>query len=417
MCAGSSFPVIDVGPRSVVGSGAAVTRGSRLIQLDVLRGGAILLVLFRHAVVSADRAGPLGPLVLSLWHFSATGIDLFFVLSGFLIGGLLLKELKTTGRLDVRRFLLRRCLRIWPAYYAFVVYLVARLMRNGHYTWRQALRAVTPNLLHVQNYFGSPRGITWSLALQEHFYLALPLFLFLLTRRRGIGALSRAVPLTAAALVVGCTSLRLLINGLRPYNMWTHETPTHLRIDALFWGVLLAWLYQTRGAWLAALVIRYKPLLVLVALAMLGPSFFLEVEQSSFAWTVGFTLLYVGWGCLVLVAIYTVREDGWVGRMLTGRPAAALWAVGVFSYSIYLWQYDLGLLPVHNHLLPHLPQRPDALYWLLATGAYFACAIGAGAIMAKLIELPVIALRDRLFPARASARNRTTAPPAPPLAA
>jgi peptidoglycan/LPS O-acetylase OafA/YrhL len=409
--------VIDSRSASVVVPRALAARSSRLIQLDVLRGGAILLVLFRHAVVSAERAGALKPIVTHLWRFSATGIDLFFVLSGFLIGGLLFKELKTTGRLDAKRFLLRRCLRIWPAYYAFILYLLARLMRNWHYTWRQALRAIAPNLLHVQNYFGSPRGITWSLALQEHFYLLLPLFLFLLTRRRGMGGLSRAIPLTATVLVVGCTSLRLLFNGLRPYNMWTHETPTHLRIDALFWGVLLAWLYHTRGPWLKALVTRYKLVLVLAALAMLGPSFFLEEEESPFAWTVGFTLLYLGWGCIVMVAVHSDREDGWLGRLLTGRPAAFLAGVGIFSYSIYLWQYDLGLLPVHNHLLTHLPQRPESLYWLLATGAYFACAIGAGAIMARLIELPVIAARDRLFPARASAVNRRVAPPERPLTA
>jgi peptidoglycan/LPS O-acetylase OafA/YrhL len=377
------------------------TGGSRLIQLDVLRGGAILLVLFRHSIVSSQEAGPLQRAVTHLWRFSATGIDLFFVLSGFLVGGLLFKELKTTGRVDVKRFLVRRCLRIWPAYYAFVLYIVFRLVRNSHLSIGQAMRAVWPNLLHVQNYFGSPRGITWSLALQEHFYLLLPAFLLLLTRRRGVALLARGIPVTAAILVVACTSLRLLINGLRPYDMWTHETPTHLRIDGLFWGVLLAYLYHFQGAGLGRFVTRHRSLLLSVGLMMIAPSFFFEEEQSPFAWTVGFTLLYFGYGCLVLVAIYWPRESA--GAPSPGIASRMLAAIGVFSYSIYLWQYDLGRLPVHNHLLVYLPRHPAMLYWLVATAAYLGCAVAAGAIMARVIELPVIALRNRMFPARASA--------------
>jgi peptidoglycan/LPS O-acetylase OafA/YrhL len=85
---------------------------SRLSQLDVLRGVAILLVIGRHPVVEATAAGRIAPLANLWYHFGWTGVDLFFVLSGFLIGGLLFAELRRTGRLNVSRFLIRRAFKI-----------------------------------------------------------------------------------------------------------------------------------------------------------------------------------------------------------------------------------------------------------------------------------------------------------------
>ena len=379
-------------------------RSSRLVQVDVLRGIAIVLVLFRHANISSEEAGALKPLVLHLYYFSACGIDLFFVLSGFLIGGLVFKEVRTTGGIDVRRFLMRRGLRIWPPYLAFIAYVFVRLCRRKMYTAASAFRAIVPNLLHVQNYFGSPRGITWSLAVQEHFYLALPLFLVVaLKLRRRSGAIA-AVPVAAAFLVVVSTTLRVLLNWNRPYNMWTHATPTHLRLDGLFVGVLVAYLYHFHPQPLARLA-RRRAVLALAGCAMIAPAFFLDEGSVPYTWTLGYTLLYLGFACILVVSIHSPLGDaggpGLAGLMT--HLAAGLATIGVFTYSIYLWHYDLGALPVHNYVLAHLAQKPPELYWALGTSVYFATAIAAGILMAKMIELPVIRLRDRLLPGRASA--------------
>src|ERR1700722_19491950 len=99
---------------------AAPHPARRLIQLDVLRGLAILLVLGRHAIVPREDAGRLAPLAKIWWHIGWTGVDLFFVLSGFLVGGLLLGELRSRGTLDIKRFIIRRGFKIWPAYYTLV---------------------------------------------------------------------------------------------------------------------------------------------------------------------------------------------------------------------------------------------------------------------------------------------------------
>lgn len=143
-----------------------------MVELDVLRGVAILLVLFTHSTVQPGASGVLAPVLVYLRYLGPSGVDLFFVLSGFLVGGLLFKELREKGRLDVRRFLVRRAFKIWPPYFTFIAFTFIWLMVSDHQTLFQSSRAIYPNLAHLQNYLSSPAPHTWSLAVEEHFYLA-----------------------------------------------------------------------------------------------------------------------------------------------------------------------------------------------------------------------------------------------------
>ena len=160
---------------------------SRLVCLDFLRGVAILLVLGAHMPHAGLEAGvPLAGL-LRLWHgFGGAGVDLFFVLSGFLVGGLLLAEIKRSGKADAKRFLIRRGFKIWPTYYVYLLALPLLQIWGGETRFVDAaLWSLRANLLHLQNYwlsgsafstlpnYISPRPHTWSLAVEEHFYLAL----------------------------------------------------------------------------------------------------------------------------------------------------------------------------------------------------------------------------------------------------
>src|ERR1035437_9382524 len=97
---------------------------SRMLQLDILRGSAILLVIGHHYDSPSFPPGHLRWLTVGLWRFGWTGVDLFFVLSGFLVGGLLIKELHTRSSLDIKRFLVRRMFRIWPSYYLYLTWLL-----------------------------------------------------------------------------------------------------------------------------------------------------------------------------------------------------------------------------------------------------------------------------------------------------
>jgi peptidoglycan/LPS O-acetylase OafA/YrhL len=379
----------------------AAPAGARVVQLDVLRALAIVLVLLRHAIVPWSQSGMLMRPMQFLFRLGWTGVDLFFVLSGFLIGGLLFKEIRTTGRLDIRRFLIRRGFKIWPAYFVLVGFVFFQLALSKGGTFWGAFKDILPNLLHLQNYLGTRIGITWSLAVEEHFYLVLPLVLLAVTAGwRNVKSIP-AIPVIALLLIVACNVMRVAFNWNKPFDLYTHQYATHLRIDGLFFGVMLAYVHHFHPHVLARIA-RHPLLLLAIGLALVCPIGFYEVGQHRWVWTIGYTMLYVGYGCILIACVYAPPRTHLLGRLLSTRVAVGVAAIGVFSYSIYLWQFSLGLEPLMWWLLPHLPKKPVSLYWLLAMTSYFVTAIGAGVIMAKLIEMPVLALRDRIFPPRSS---------------
>lgn len=369
-----------------------------MVQLDFLRGVAILLVLFTHSIVQPDEAGCLRPVLTYLRFLGPTGVDLFFVLSGFLVGGLLFRELRTTGRLDVRRFLIRRAFRIWPSYFVFLAALFVGLTLSQHKTIGESLFVLWPNLLHVQNYFGTPRWHTWSLAVEEHFYLTLPLVLgLLITRPKSRVAM---LPWIAVGVFILCALLRLQAYAYRPthYNPYT---ATHLRMDSLFFGVLLAYFYHLIPQRLEfAARSPLKTLGLGLALLFVFPLLEIKDRGNLVVGSIGSIILYVGYGCILLAAVHTPVGKGWLGRRWEGFTARTVAFIGYFSYPIYLWHIDTNR-PVAK-LVDHLPlaNLPPELRWLGVFGIYVLAALAAGVVFGLLLEKPSLALRDRLFPTR-----------------
>lgn len=380
----------------------AGSTSSRLIELDILRGVAILLVLGAHPVFEPQYAGRLRPLGAFWQRVGWTGVDLFFVLSGFLVGGLLLEELRRHGRIDIARFLLRRALRIYPVFIVYVAYLIAWVrLAHPRESWLDAVCFLWPLYATLQNYLGSPRFHLWSLAVEEHFYLTLPLVLMI------VAALYRrparlAVPLLCIALMAASLALRVrhcLSSHYNPidYHVWTK---THLRLDGLALGVLLAFFYHYQPLRWERLG-RISGWLLVLGLALIVPVVAVRYDVSIFTPTIGLTLLYLGYGCL-LVGLLTTR--GAPQRWCHARPGRGLAWVGYASYPIYLWHIDLAHQPlvalIGTRLLWPLGRE---MGWLVATAVYVALAVGIGAFMGWLLEKPLLCLRDRWLPARAAA--------------
>ena len=377
---------------------------TRRRELDVLRGVAILLVLQHHSQLSPIwHSGRLQPIALSLWRFAWSGVDLFFVLSGFLVGGLLLDELCRTGTLDARRFLVRRAFKIWPSYFVLLAWLCveASRMHPG-----DGLRAVMPNLLHLQNYLGTPRIPTWSLAVEEHFYLVLPFVLRALVVPELRGGRAR-FPVFFVAVATLCLGLRTRLAVQGVYDGPQILFPTHLRMDSLLFGVLLAWARHLRPQWLA--FSRHRLLLLLLGSGLVSPMFFVPASSGPFVATVGLTLLYLGCGAMLLAAVAPRPTPAPAPH----RVARGIAAVGRVSYPMYLWFYDVrralhilgvpnlppGWLRVHDHPGP----IEQAGWWLLAQLLYVAATYTAGVLAAAVVERPLLALRDRWFPSTAAA--------------
>jgi peptidoglycan/LPS O-acetylase OafA/YrhL len=391
----------------------ASARSGRMVQLDLLRGVAILLVLGAHLPLQSQFSGMLWPAARCWECIGWTGVDLFFVLSGFLVGGLLLQELRTTAHLDVRRFVIRRGLKIWPAYAVYIGFVLL-IISYGEGAFagglhlaglRAALTQLLPNLLHVQNYLGTPRDHTWSLAVEEHFYLLLPLALFLATRRsRGKPIASiPAVPVIAVLLVVLCTLYRCARYAWGPFDMDALLWRTHCRVDGLFLGVLIAYLHHFRYSTLASIA-RYRAALLCAGVALVSPMAIANHLTHAWVPTVGVTMLYLGYACFLIVMVFTAPGVGLLGRLCTSAAGRAVAFIGYYSYSIYLWHLDVGHYRLQSALSRgFLGQLDDTWRWLIATGLYVALAIVGGVVIGRAVEMPGLALRDRLFPRRAAA--------------
>jgi peptidoglycan/LPS O-acetylase OafA/YrhL len=205
--------------------------------LDLLRAFALLLVLFRHILRPMGGSPFRSNLILALNNGGWVGVDLFFVLSGFLIGGLLFDEQIASGGICIRRFYLRRGFKIYPLFWLTIAFLYLRSASSGNVP---APARVFHELLFLQNYLDGFRYVTWSLAVEEHFYLLLPLVLFCLAKGQSDPHRPyRYLPHAVAVVAAVCLACRLAVAHQR-VNVLSHVTPTHLRIDGLFFGVLVA---------------------------------------------------------------------------------------------------------------------------------------------------------------------------------
>jgi peptidoglycan/LPS O-acetylase OafA/YrhL len=366
---------------------------TRLAGLDVLRVLAVMLVMGRH-MSSPPADWPAGARnVLGMWHLGGwVGVDLFFVLSGFLVSGLLFSEFKRHGRISPLTFYARRAWKIYPPYFVMIAVTVALIWAQGGEFERIQLVA---EVLFFQNFVRGLWNHTWSLAVEEHFYLLLPLVFLLVihTRSRARSSL-RPVLLVGAIVTVGGLLLRLKNAAAIPaFEPYTHMFATQLRLDSLFFGVMLAYPYHFHREHFVRVLRPWRVLLLLGGLLLLTPVFVLPVERNPLLYTLGFTVIYVGSGMLVIGALLCdVRRS----RVLRGVAV-----VGTFSYSIYLWH-----MPVLAFAIPWLERiNGGPLPFVLGSAVYLGLSVVVGIGMAKLIEVPALRVRDRRFPSRATEKT------------
>jgi peptidoglycan/LPS O-acetylase OafA/YrhL len=324
-------------------------------------------------------------------------VDLFFVLSGFLISGLLFAEYRRHGSLRVGRFLIRRGFKIYPPFYVFLAVTMVAYLSFSHVSGR-LLRDFAVEAVYLQSYVPAIWEHTWSLAVEEHFYVLLPLLLLGLMRRRP-GVPDPFRPLLVIVPVAGAVALgaRIATLLLGPIAQWRNFTPTHLRLDELLWGVLLGYLYHFHRERTEAFAKAHGHRLLVLAVVLIAPSFVL-LPLSPYNLTVGRSLLALGCGWLVVWGVLHA------GATLSGRVGRALARVGFYSYSIYLWHLMVsrwGLLPLRRGAV--LADLPATAAYLVNITLYVAGALVVGIAMAKVVETRSLALRDRLFPSRAPA--------------
>jgi peptidoglycan/LPS O-acetylase OafA/YrhL len=293
------------------------------------------------------------------------------VLSGFLVGGLLVKEWRLRGRIDAKQFLIRRGFKIWPQYYSFLLLMVL----VGH----RGLSKLWGNFLNIQNYTGSVPH-TWTLAVEEHAYL-------LLTGGMALAAIRGMRVRTMFVLLVVASAAVIALRFLLAAHGYVTFFRTDTRIDGIFYGVMLAIIYHYRPEMFSRLQSwrwRWLWLLVVVfALAYFG-FIFHGFWAGPLSW-----MLADGMGIALLMLLYRHREGK--KRWLIYRVIA--W-IGLYSYGIYLWH--VSVIAPMRAFARHLPFRLQTPWEVLIPLA----GILVGALTTKVIEFPSLKLRDRLYPRR-----------------
>ena len=272
----------------------------------------------------------------------------------------------------------------------------------------ESLRLYWPNLLFLQNYVGSnPAGPTWTLAVEEHFYVMLPLLLLFLAAT----GRTRWLLFLALGTAPLCLLLRCLSAAMKdPFA--TGMIATHLRLDALFLGVAIRAAAQYWPEHFSASR-RWRWALFLVGIVLWIPNLFVEAHTALIR-TVGLTATYVGSGAFLLAAYHTHAAD--FGRLMT-RPVRrvasfAAW-IGVYSYAIYLWHVSvIGISegPRGVKLLALGGSWVGSTWFVLTLGICAACVL-AGVVTSKLIEWPVLRFRDTFFPTRSRSLPASLARP------
>jgi len=355
-------------PASVVEESA---RGSaRNFNLDAVRAAAISMVVLAHAAVLSPVRHPLA---LSLAWIGQFGVDLFFVLSGWLIGGLFWRERAATGTVRFPRFFLRRAFRTIPPY------LVALLLAWLGVRLFAPVRAQfdVGYLLFLQNYYHKIPffSVSWSLCIEEHFYLFLPILVLLVLHWR------RGLPLLLGALVLLSPLCRTFLESTSTIDVFDRSVlSTHLRLEGLVLGFWAAYLSVNQPEHWARLA-RWFPWLAAPAIAAVLFSPFVPARQ------------FFDWGFTALAVVFLIIT-GWAAEAPAWRlpGSVAIRRLAGMSYSIYL-THSL-MLHVARALATRCPACVEFVYWPLALMLILAAGYG----FSVLVEKTSLRLRDRLVP-------------------
>lgn len=359
----------------------------RIPQLDLLRAVAVLLVAGNHMVVSPPGTNFYVSKIVSFWNRGGwVGVDLFFVLSGFLVSGLLFREYQKKGDLNFRRFLIRRGFKVYPSLW----FLIAATLFAGIFTNINFYGlGLFGEIFFVQNYAGNLWEHTWTLAVEEHFYITLcVLFYWLLRNKKKADENPFAsIPRIFAFIAIACFVMRLLTVIVLPFSYERNIEPTHLRIDSLFFGVFISYFWHFKNLSENAFLKRNRFPIAATGALLLLPAFVLELDANIWIGVFGLPMFYLGSG-LLLVSV--LKSDFSNSRFV--KPFAY---IGTFSYSIYLWN-----IPVQKFLTKAIIDRDANYNWFLYFAVYISATLIVGIGMSKIIEYPFLRIRNRYFPSQ-----------------
>jgi peptidoglycan/LPS O-acetylase OafA/YrhL len=352
---------------------------ARVLGLDIFRSCAILLVMFFHAGFLLSNTSLKGfPRLQAAMGFY--GVDMFFILSGFLIGGILLKEIETKkefGMPELFQFWKRRWFRILPNYYLILLvnYFIAHyklLNVDVHlYSWKF--------LFFLQN-FSTPFygffGESWSLTIEEWFYISFPLFLAIFL---DFMSPKKAFLLVIILMILYSTRHRILsVNYTIDDWGWSiiFLKVVLMRLDSIAYGLLAAWLFYYYGNYWSKLKIPG----LIVGIGLLSFLLFYKIPNNTFYKEVTYLTLSPISAMLMLPFIRSIHITGVAGKAITH--------ISKISYSLYLINGIVDAAIMDN--FPVKNSTDGIIKYLL----FWTISIVCSTLLYKYFERPIMNLRD-----------------------
>jgi peptidoglycan/LPS O-acetylase OafA/YrhL len=327
-------------------------------------------VLLSHAIPALPGAVAIPDALEPIVHNGHLGVSIFFVISGYLITLLLVKEWKATGSIALRNFYARRVLRIFPPFYCYLAVVGAltgagvlninpRLfITAGLYVWNYNLQAGNWFLNHF-----------WSLSLEEQFYLFWPAALLFLTPRGG----------AKLALVLICLSpaLRLLTYAFWPAARGNTGMMFHTAADKLMFGCLAAiWQDSVRFQAVLRRVERWYLLLIAAVYLFVVSPHLARAFGGAYQLPAGITLEGLA---ITILLLWLVRHPNTgIGKVFNAAPVRH---IGVISYSLYIWQQLF------------LPPPPHNATWIGGWLLNIVCCFAVAECSYRLVERPFLSLK------------------------
>ncbi|HMV78592.1 MAG TPA: acyltransferase [Leptospiraceae bacterium] len=375
-------------------------------SLNGLRSAAIILVLMHHIQPLLKNIPNVNPLIENFFGNTVSGVDIFFILSGYLISKELQNSWKREGRIDFKDFFLKRSFRIFPAYYFFLiisliaykVMLKAPQVQSGpdYGALLEIYQKWPMDFLYMTDYIKGIHVHTWSLSVEEKYYLILPFFMHFFYFRLGkthrliVLAALYFIPLLARLYTFYSTDLAGA--GLRIY--YTHY-PLHARFDALIAGIIIMELHTNWDIIERIKKIKLiKPSFYIFSAIILFLSHSAENKVNSIFFQVlcynGFNL---GYSLVFLLCLDTETAASRIMGFRVFTPIARL------SYSIYLWHFLVFVSSANGSAVFRKISQNQPISWiefgLIAMYGFVSVTVWSF-FSYSLIEAPFLYLREKI---------------------
>lgn len=338
----------------------------RALGLDIARSIAILSVLIHHlAQMCLPHLVDIHPYT-SLGKY---GVDVFFGLSGFLIGGLYWKEYESKGSVKTLKFILKRSLRTIPPYYVALTlsFFSVWIFRNEVFKIEY--------VFFIQNYFDTIPYflVSWSLCIEEHFYIALPLLLFAINNFFKKIMISSLIILAILPLI-----FRLFSSDTLNYDFGYYLTATHLHYEGLIFGVILSYIAQFKSN-IFLTVIKYRYISLVVSIVLLIG---MQYEAKEFNYIYG----------LYFMRLFFALSIAGFSKMNIGINSinSLFELISKSTYSIYLIH---GLI---IHMCIYIGTKINLGNWGIFSLSIVMIIIGSS-IFYRVVDKKVLKLRSKLF--------------------